>query len=48
MWFLIIFSMFVVTLTASVSWLLDSSPWLPVIGIAISSFAIGFVLGENS
>ena len=48
MWFLIIFAMFVVTLTVSVSWLIGSAPILPIVGIALSSFAIGFVLGENT
>jgi hypothetical protein len=48
MWFLIIFAMFVVTLTVSVSWLVGSAPILPIVGIALSSFAIGFVLGENT
>lgn len=48
MWFLTIFGLFVVTLTVSVSWLINEVAILPVVGVALSSFAIGFVLGENT
>ena len=48
MWFLSAFALFVVTLTVSANILIGEAPLLPIVGIALSSFAIGFVLGENT
>lgn len=48
MWFLIAYALCVVTMTVSASLLIGEVAILPIVGLALSSFTIGFVLGENT
>jgi hypothetical protein len=40
-------SIIVAIMTICVSWLLDDNGLIPVIGLALSSFTFGFIMGEN-
>ena len=37
----------VTIMTICVSWLLESNGLIPVIGLVLSSFTLGFIMGEN-
>jgi hypothetical protein len=37
----------VAIMTICVSWLLDNNGLIPVIGLALSAFTFGFIMGEN-
>jgi hypothetical protein len=37
----------VAILTTCVSWLLDNNGLIPVIGLTLSAFTFGYILGEN-
>jgi hypothetical protein len=40
-------SIVVAIMTICVSWLLDSNGLIPVIGLTLSAFTFGYIMGEN-
>ena len=40
-------SIVVAIMTLCVSWLLDNNGLIPVIGLTLSAFTFGYILGEN-
>ena len=40
-------SIVVAIMTVCVSWLLDNNGLIPVIGLTLSAFTFGYILGEN-
>jgi hypothetical protein len=37
----------VTIMTTAISWLLDNNGLIPVIGLTLSAFTFGYILGEN-
>jgi hypothetical protein len=40
-------SIVVALMTICISWLLDNNGLIPVIGLTLSAFTFGFIMGEN-
>jgi hypothetical protein len=44
---LVALSIVVAIMTSCIAWLLDNNGLIPVIGLTLSAFTFGFIMGEN-